>query len=110
MSHQELGSNTLPGSLKTINMNLFALINKVLNNKTETTETPDGYCPTCWGRQEYGGKFYDAVHKEGINLNNISSKKGWITAYVEQHLEGIKFNTSKGAKACPSCQITYKQA
>lgn len=65
------------------------------------TSIPEGFCPTCWGRQEYGGKFYDAVYKEGINLNNISSKKGWITAYVQQNLEGIKLK--EGAKKCATC-------
>lgn len=24
-------------------------------------ETPEGYCPNCWGFQEYSGNFYEAI-------------------------------------------------
>lgn len=91
-------------------MELFKVFKNLLGKKDTPNETPEGYCPQCWGRQEYGGKFYDAVYKEQINLNNIDSKKGWINAYVTKNLEGIKLKDAEGVRECSSCNITYKQS
>lgn len=65
--------------------------------------TPEGYCPNCWGRQEYGGTFIKAMDQEKIDLKNLSMKRGWITAYAEKNLEGIKLSDKNGKKSCPSC-------
>jgi hypothetical protein len=90
-------------------MNILKTFTELLKpNNTNQTNTPEGFCPPCWGRQEYGGEFYDAVFKENINLNNISSKEGWINAYVKQNFEGIRLTETNGAKECPSCALAYK--
>lgn len=90
-------------------MGLFEAFKDLLNRKNTKGETPEGYCPQCWGRQEYEGKFYEAVHKEKVDLNNINEKKGWINAYVTQNLEGIKLKEVEGTRECPSCKLTYRQ-
>ena len=86
---------------------LKQLIAYFKENKT-TTEAPEGFCPNCWGREEYGGKFYKAVRKEKIDLNNVEKATGWINAYSAKHLEGIKFQTEDKNQICPSCRLTYK--
>ena len=53
------------------------MVNSILNflkkkqaSKDETS--PEGFCPNCWGRQEYGGQFLEAVknHKRfGFNYD-----------------------------------------
>lgn len=68
----------------------------------------DDFCPNCWGRQEYGGAFYNAVKAEGINTKNINQKKGWIQAYVEKHLTGIKLKVVDAQLACNSCSVRYE--
>ena len=51
-------------------MNLLKSFKKFLEKKDNSTESPEGFCPQCWGRQEYEGKFYEAVYKEKINTKN----------------------------------------
>tara|TARA_B110000240_G_C13477373_1_gene443736 strand:+ start:1361 stop:1636 length:276 start_codon:yes stop_codon:yes gene_type:complete len=90
-------------------MNLLKSFKKFLEKKDNSTEGPEGFCPQCWGRQEYEGKFYEAVYKEKINTKNLASKQGWINAYVKQNLEGIKLEAANGIKGCPSCNLSYKK-
>ncbi|WP_070138151.1 hypothetical protein [Crocinitomix algicola] len=91
-------------------------MNKIINwiktkltSKTEEQITPEGYCPACWGRQEYGGEFYEAVKREGINTNNIDSRKGWIQGYVSKNLTGIQLKKSDDGYVCPNCNLSYKK-
>ena len=97
-------------------MSLFNQLKSFLQrSETEKESTkidvPDGICPNCWGREEYGGHFYESVKNEGVDINNISSKKGWIEAYAIERLGGIQFKkNAEGALACPTCRVTYKPA
>jgi len=69
---------------------------------------PQGYCPNCWGRQEYEGKFLEAMQKENIDLNNIDLKKGWIQAYATRNFEGITIRTTDDIEQCPTCKLAYR--
>lgn len=95
-------------------MSLFNQLKSFLQRTGQTTEetkidVPDGICPNCWGREEYGGYFYESVKNEGVDINNISSKKGWIEAYVIERLGGIQLKKNTGGDlACPTCKVTYK--
>ena len=80
----------------------------LFNNKSEKVEAPEGVCPNCWGRQEYSGKFYEAVKNEGIDVNNASEKIGWIQDYADKHLSGIKMEKTTEGYVCPKCKVTYK--
>lgn len=90
-------------------MNLFETVKQFLTigNKTEV---PENSCPNCWGRQEYSGKFYDAIQNEGIDINNLSEKKGWIEKYAEAHLGKIQLRKSGDDTVCESCKLQYKVA
>jgi len=89
-------------------MNLINSVMQFLIGNKKKVEAPDGYCPNCWGRQEYSGEFYEAVLEEKIDLNNINKKKGWIQEYAAKHLEGIKLNRTHGIAECSACKLTYK--
>ena len=89
-------------------MKYFEKIKAFLTGIPKAKEAPEGTCPNCWGRQEYGGNFFDTVHQEQIDLNNIDSKKGWINAYAAKHFEGIELQTAGDGFVCPSCKVTYK--
>ena len=86
-------------------MGIFDYLKKDISKK----ETPSGYCPNCWGRQEYGGEFYKAVKVERINTNKIESKRGWIQAYVGKHLTGIQLEDKDSKQVCKSCQTAYEK-
>lgn len=93
-------------------MNIVEVFSNLLKKKADGKEdiAPKGFCPNCWGKQEYAGKFYEAVAKEQIDLNNINERKGWIQAYSTEHLEGIKLEkTEKGTYECQICKVSYEQ-
>jgi len=89
-------------------MNLIDVVVKFIKGEKQTTDVPEGFCPNCWGRQEYEGQFFEAVKNEQIDLNNVTEKKGWIQAYAVEHLEGIKLKKMEGVLECTACKVTYK--
>ena len=89
-----------------ISKTLFNFLKK--NKELNENETPEGLCPNCWGRQEYGGKFYDAVKNHGLDVNSKNPEVGWITDYAEKHLKGIKLEYSNGEGACQECKVRYR--
>ena len=89
-------------------MNILESILDYFRRKQSQTETPEGLCPNCWGKQEYEGKFLEASRKENIDLNNINEKTGWINAYAVEHFEGIKLREEDGAMVCPACKSAYR--
>jgi hypothetical protein len=58
-------------------------------NETELEEAPLGFCPNCWGRQEYGGQFFEVIKKERVDINSKDPNRGWIQEYVDKNLSDI---------------------
>jgi len=71
-------------------------------------EAPEGFCPNCWGRQEYSGQFFDAMKNEGIDANNASEKRGWIQDYADKHLAGLNMKKEDSDLVCQKCKVTYR--
>ena len=95
-------------------MNVFNSIKNVLlaisKGNSKDTITPEGICPNCWGRQEYQGKFYEAIENENVNIDNIVKKKGWIDAYASEFLSGIQLQTDKNNEmVCSTCKVGYTE-
>ena len=88
-------------------MNLLSIVRNYLNGNSDSKDIPEGYCPNCWGRQEYAGQFFEAIKNEQIDLNNIDEKKGWIDAYATEHFEGIRLKQSGNVYECAACKLTY---
>lgn len=92
----------------------MSLLNSVLkvfkNNPTLiVADIPEGICPNCWGRNEYGGKFYEAMKNENIDINNTDEKKGWIQDYADKHLASIQLKHTDVGLVCSKCKLTYKE-
>ena len=75
--------------------------------RAKTADTPEGYCPNCWGQQEYDGKVREVLMKKHVDLNNVESELGWIEAYFIENFEGIKVKDENGRKVCPACKNEY---
>lgn len=95
-------------------MNVFAslskLIKSIASGQATKEITPEGFCPNCWGRQEYQGKFYEAIENNNIDINNISDKKGWIDAYASEFLSGIQLQPNKDNEmVCSMCKVGYTE-
>lgn len=95
----------------------MTLIQSLLNflekkGTPEETPAPEGLCPNCWGREEYGGHFYERVKQEGLDVNSKDAKTGWINDYANKHLVGIALkDTDKGEELiCQKCKVSYRRS
>lgn len=70
---------------------------------------PEAVCPNCWGREEYGGHFYERVVQENLNSNSRESNVGWINAYANKHLLGIVLKRKGTGEdlICEKCKTSY---
>ena len=91
-------------------MTLFESISNFLRKKgtTEEQQTPIGFCPNCWGTQEYGGQFYEALKNENVDVNNVEERQGWVQQYANKHLKGILIKKEDHEIVCSKCKITYR--
>jgi len=88
---------------------LKSLTNLLKRRKTLTPDdVPEGFCPNCWGRQEYGGKLYEAIKNENVDIETLSSKKGWIQEYADKHLGAIQLKYEDDMLVCRKCKLTYQ--
>ncbi len=93
----------------------MSIVDKLLNflknkHEDESIEAPEGFCPNCWGREEYGGKFYEAVLKERVDINKPNEHVGWINDYANTHLLDIHIHDHEGKHGtCSKCNLKYKE-
>lgn len=79
-------------------------------DSNEPVEAPTDFCPNCWGRQEYGGNYYEAIKNKGVSINNIDDNRGWIQKYVDENLNGIKLQHYDDENViCNACKVKYKK-
>ncbi|MGB5402763.1 MAG: hypothetical protein WBN13_02190 [Robiginitalea sp.] len=77
-------------------------------NKTFSAEAaPEGYCPNCWGRQEYGGAFYQAVRNYSHDVDSHDPHDGWVVDYAKKNLAGIQLTPEDDPSLCQNCKVTY---
>ena len=67
-------------------------------------------CGNCWGRENYQGKFYDAVKRQRIDVSGKDKHFGWIQDYANKNLSGISLRTSSEGLLFPKYKISYKEA
>lgn len=94
-------------------MTIFESISNFLKNKSKTTTeivTPEGFCPNCWGRQEYEGQFFEAMENQEVDINNINDKKGWVQDYADKHLSLIHLKKEGENHICAKCKTIYSPA
>ncbi len=72
------------------------------------TAPPEGYCPNCWGRQEYGGKFYEAAKNYETDVNTKNPNLGWVQDYANKHLKGIALKPHDEGLVCEHCKVVYR--
>jgi uncharacterized protein YbaR (Trm112 family) len=90
-------------------MNIESIFSFLKREKGKS-EAPEGFCPNCWGQQEYSGKFYEAIKNEGVDINSLNPKKGWIQDYAEKNLNTIILQHREDESlVCPRCKLVYKE-
>jgi hypothetical protein len=91
-------------------MDVFESIKKALLEKRENNNpVPEGYCPNCWGREEYGGKFYSAIKKEDVDIKTLSTERhGWVLDYADKHFSAIELKHEGEMFECKRCNVKYR--
>ncbi len=90
--------------------NLQEHAEKIKQKSDVQNSFPKGYCPNCWGRQEYGGNFYDEVVKKNTNALEDKYDTGWVEHYATTHLKGVELVEKDDAYNCPTCQARFIKA
>lgn len=86
-----------------------ALINFLRKKRTdEAPAAPEGLCPNCWGRTEYGGQFYTAMKNRGIDASKKDPDAGWVKEYADTHLKDIHLERQGDMVVCQKCKVSYK--
>ncbi len=70
--------------------------------------TPKGFCPNCWGKQEYGGHFYQTAKNYNADINSTNPKIGWVQDYANKYLLNIQLQKKDGQLACKKCKLIYQ--
>ena len=85
------------------------LFNFLKNRKSASKddEAPEGLCPNCWGRTEYGNKFFEAVKTHHIDVNSKDQSIGWIQDYANKNLGAIELKREDENMVCQKCKLTY---
>ena len=91
--------------------NIFESLLGFLRNNPSPGDgsTPDGLCPNCWGQQEYGGKFFEAVKNYNVDINSPNPATGWVKDYADKYLNPIALIQQDDQVVCQKCKISYKQ-
>lgn len=85
------------------------IIKYLKKGQDEKEGAPEGLCPNCWGRQEYGGKFFIAIKQYGQNANIKEGERGWIQDWNDKHLLDISLVKNQGYNMCSHCKTRYKE-
>lgn len=76
--------------------------------ETTENESPDGYCPNCWGEQEYGKNIRQLYRDKQVDINNHESNYAFIQEFVVSHIEGIHLKRGENGLQCPTCKRNFK--
>jgi len=90
------------------------MIEKLINffkKPVEETKgkTPEGFCPNCWGEQEYDNKIREMHVDKQIDVNNNKAHYAFIQDFVVNEIDGIHLKKEITGLVCPTCKMKYDQ-
>lgn len=68
---------------------------------------PEGYCPNCWGKQEYDGVIRELYADKQIDVNNHAANYAFIQDFVITRIKGIHLIKGNNSLECPTCKANY---
>lgn len=76
--------------------------------RKETKNTsPTGYCPNCWGEQEYDTQIRELYVDKQIDVNNHRDNYAFIQDFVVNRIKGIKLKKGNNSFECPTCRTRF---
>ena len=74
--------------------------------KDETKEkVPEGFCPNCWGGQEYDNIIRDLYKDKQVDVNNHQTNYAFIQDFVVNKVNGIHLKKGNTSFECPTCKM-----
>lgn len=70
-------------------------------------KAPEGYCPNCWGKQEYDNQVREMYVDKQIDVNNGEANYAFIQKFVVKHLDGIHLKKGNNSMECPTCKMKH---
>ncbi len=70
-------------------------------------EAPEGFCPNCWGEQEYDNIIRLMYKDKQIEVNNHAANYAFIQKFVVTQLDGIHLKKGNNGYECPTCRTKY---
>ena len=84
------------------------LVNFFKRQAVEThEETPEGFCPNCWGHQEYDNMIRELYEDKQIDVNNHTANYAFIQDFVVNKIDGIHLKKGNNSFECPTCKMKY---
>ena len=84
------------------------LLSYFKKSREETkNESPEGYCPNCWGTQEYDNEIRELYKDKQIDVNNHEANYAFIQDFVVNHIDGIKLKRGNNSLECPTCHTNF---
>lgn len=88
-------------------MNLIESISSCLfDNKVEKNKVPEGVCPNCWGKQEYGNKVRILLEDKQVDVSNKNARHAFIKDFVVKNIDGIRLKKHNTNYECPTCKTS----
>jgi hypothetical protein len=86
------------------------LINFFKKTKEETKgKVPRGFCPNCWGEQEYDNMIRELYEDKQIDVNNHAANYAFIQDFVVTHVKGIHLIKGDNGWECPTCKTVFQE-
>ena len=84
------------------------LVNFFKKSAHETKgNTPEGFCPNCWGSQEYDNVVRELYEDKQIDVNNHAANYAFIQDYIVNRVSGINLKKGNNSFECPTCKTKY---
>jgi hypothetical protein len=84
------------------------LINFFKKSPSETKDAvPEGYCPNCWGKQEYDNEIRELYEDKQIDVNNHAANYAFIQDFVVTRIDGIHLKKGNNSFDCATCETKY---
>jgi len=81
------------------------LISFFIKPESETPgDAPEGYCPNCWGKQEYDTVIRELYRDKQIDVNNHQANYAFIKEFVVNRVDGIRLKKGENGVECPTCR------
>ena len=72
-------------------------------------KTPEGYCPNCWGEQEYDHVIRELYDDKQIDVNKHEAHYAFIQNFMVTYLDGIHLKRGNNSFECPTCHKEYSK-